>query len=137
MNKPFIEGIPLYQIGDTYQYLGVEAGENEIVFTLSMPSGYTGFVKKIWVTQIRLCYSHLIIDDGKPFNLVTSPHQFKPPIIVERKIKVISYNDSGRNQLFDAYILGFCYDFAHTLKKFKEMKIEDSSKANKRIYQTV
>jgi len=121
--------IPFREIGDVYQYLEVKPGEKKEVFTFELPVGYVGFITEMYINWFPNTYSYLYIDSFPKMKIewiigdVSSPKPYYPPILVRRKIQVISYNNDSYTHYFDAMIDGVAYDFAYELRRFRYAKV--------------
>jgi len=121
--------IPFRQIGDVYQYLEIEAGKSGTVFSLELPVGYVGFITEMYINWFPNTYSYLYIDNFREMKIeriigdISSPKPYSPPILVRRKIELISYNNDSYTHYFDAIIDGVAYDFAYELRRFRYAKV--------------
>jgi len=107
-------------VGDTYQYYSILSGQEGRVFYFEIPENWVGFLEKIYISQIALCYSTLIIDKGFNKIIYTSPVEFKPPVFVKENIEVRSNNGTATPQLFEVYIKGFACNLPYEIKKRRE-----------------
>lgn len=114
-----IDKIDFTEKGDAYQTKTISAGNTGIVFSLTMPSGYRGFLEEINISLFEDAYSVLKIDGVETIRLVEAPMNFKRPALIERTLEVISHNNSENDYDFETFIKGFCVDFAYEIRKLR------------------
>ena len=118
--------IPFRKIGNVYQYLGVNPGEEKRVFNLDLPVGYVGFITEMYIKWFPDTVVELKIDYFTELSLtrtigrIEEPKKYEPPVIVHKKIEVIAKNNSSLTHFFEALINGFAYDFAYEMRRYRE-----------------